>query len=145
MLGDRRAAKRASATSLDELEESATNDDAEKSVEAMLVALEAVLTEPRETVEALTVSALQRAPAASHRTDVTAESFYQAHKNMAVTTREHARKKQPDFLEGMELFQEVYADDLPVECYVWTPDGHDENTQGVEILLHGERIRGNSQ
>ena len=111
----------------------------------MLVARDAVLTETRETVEALTVSALQQAPAASHRADVTAESFYQAHKDMAVTTREHARKKQPDFLEGMELYDEVHADDLPVERYVWKLDGHDENTQGVEIVLHGERIRGNSQ
>ena len=50
------------------------NDDAEKSAEAMLVAVEAVLTETRETVEALTVSALQQAHAASHRAHVTAEA-----------------------------------------------------------------------
>ena len=51
MLVERRAAKRASATPLDdELEESAMNDDAETSAEAMLVAVEAVLTETCETV-----------------------------------------------------------------------------------------------
>ena len=51
------------------------NDDAEKSVGAMLVAVEAVLTETRETVEALTVSVLQQAHPASHRATMTAESF----------------------------------------------------------------------
>ena len=54
---ERRAAKRASATPMDELEESATN--AEVSAEAMMIAAEAVLTETRETIGALTVSALQ--------------------------------------------------------------------------------------
>ena len=47
------------------------NDDAEKHAEAMLVAVEAVLTETRQTIEALRVSALQQAHAASHRADVT--------------------------------------------------------------------------
>ena len=82
MLEERRAAKRASATPLDELEESAVSDDAKTSAETMLVAVEAVLTETRETVGALRVSALQQAHAASHRAHVTAESFLQAHKNM---------------------------------------------------------------
>ena len=54
MLEERRAAKRASATPIDELEESATS-----AAEAMMVAAEAALTETRETIEALTVSALQ--------------------------------------------------------------------------------------
>ena len=58
---ERRAAKRASATPLNELEESAMSDGAEKSAEAMMVAAEGVLTETRETSEALTVSALQQA------------------------------------------------------------------------------------
>ena len=74
------------------------NDDAEKSSEAMLAAVEAVLTETRQTVEALTVSALQQAHAASHRADLKAESSFQAHKDMTVTTKERARKKQLDFL-----------------------------------------------
>ena len=56
MLEELRAMKRASATPMDELKESATN--AEVSADAMLVAAEAVLTETRETIEALTVSAL---------------------------------------------------------------------------------------
>ena len=86
---------------MDELEESATND-AEKSAEAMLVAVEAVLTETGESVEALTVSALQQAHAASHAADVTAECFFQAHRDMTITSKEQARKKQVDFLESME-------------------------------------------
>ena len=48
MLEERRATKRASATPLVESEESAMNDDAEKSAEAILAAVEAVLTETRE-------------------------------------------------------------------------------------------------
>ena len=70
---DRRAAKRASATPMDELEESAMN--AEMSGEAMMVAAEAVLTETRETIEALAVSALQQVHEMSHRAETTAESF----------------------------------------------------------------------
>ena len=89
MLEERRAAKRASATPMDELEASATN--AEISAEAMMVAPEAVLTETRETIEAVTVSALQQAHAMSHRAETTAESFFQAHKDMTVTTKELAR------------------------------------------------------
>ena len=52
VLEERRAAKRASATPMDELEESATN--AEVSAESLMIAAEAVLTETRETMEALT-------------------------------------------------------------------------------------------
>ena len=89
LLDERRAAKRASATPMDELE-------------PMMVAAEAVLTETRETVEALTVSALQQAHAMSHRAETTAESFFQAHKDMTVTTKEQTRKKQLDFLESMK-------------------------------------------
>ena len=66
MLEERRAAKRAPASPMDELEESATN--AEVSAEAMMVAAEAV--------EALTVSALQQAHVMSHRPEPTAESFF---------------------------------------------------------------------
>ena len=90
MLEKRRAAKRASATPMDELEESATN--AEMSAEAMMVAAETVLTETRETIEALTVSALQQAHEMSHRPETTAESFFQAHKEMTVTSMEQARQ-----------------------------------------------------
>ena len=42
---------------LDELEESATNT--EVTAESLMIAAEAVLTETRETIEALKVSALQ--------------------------------------------------------------------------------------
>ena len=69
LLEERRAAKKASAT----LEEGDT----------MLVAAEAVLTETRETYEALTVSALQ-----------------QAHVTRTVTSKEQACQKQLDFLES---------------------------------------------
>ena len=73
MLEERRAAKQVSATPMDELKESATN--AEVSAEAMMIAAEAVLTETRETIVALTVSVLQQAHEMSHRSETTAESF----------------------------------------------------------------------
>ena len=79
VLEERRAAKKASATP--------------EEMGPMLVAAEAVLTETREAVEALTVSALQRAHEMSHRGEVTAESFYQAHKDMTVTSKEQARQE----------------------------------------------------
>ena len=97
LLEERRAAKRASAIS-DEME-------------TMLVAAEAVLTETRETVEALTVSAHQQAHAMSHHAETTAESFFKAHKDMTVTTKEHDRKKQLDFFEEVKVYEEVYVDD----------------------------------
>ena len=48
-----------------------------------------------------------------HRPETTAENFFQAHKDMTVTTKEQAREKQLDFLESMKVYEEVYADDLP--------------------------------
>ena len=60
---------------MDELEECAMN--AEKSAEAMMVATDAVLTETRETIEPLTISALQQAHELSDRPETTAESFFQ--------------------------------------------------------------------
>ena len=71
---ERWAAKRATATPMDVLEESATN--AEVSAEAMMIAADAVLTETRETIEALTVSALQQAHERSHLPETMAESFF---------------------------------------------------------------------
>ena len=62
VLGERRAAKRASATPMDELE-------------TMMVAAEAVLTGTREPIETLTASALQQAHAMGHRAETTAESL----------------------------------------------------------------------
>ena len=116
VLEEQRAAKQASATPMDELEESATN--AEVSVESMMIAAEAVLTETRETIEALTVSALQQAHEMSHRPETTAESLFQAHKDMTVTSKEQARQKQFDFLESMKVFEEVYEDELPAGTHI---------------------------
>ena len=101
----------------------------------MLVAAEPVLTETRETVEALTVSALQQAHAMSHRAETTAESSFQDHKDMTVTTKEKARKQQLDFLESMKVYEEVYVDDLLCwnTRHVWSLGGHDENTHGMEV------------
>ena len=62
----------------------------------MMVAAEALLTETRETIEALTVSALQQAHEMSHRLETTAESFFQAHKDMTVTSKEQARSPEND-------------------------------------------------
>ena len=94
------------------------NDGAEKSAEAMMVAAEAVLTEKREIIEALTVSALQQAHEMSHRPETTAESFFQAHRDMTVTSKEQARQKQLDFSESMKVFEEVYEDELPAGTHV---------------------------
>ena len=116
MLEERRAAKRQSATPMDELEESATN--AEVTAESLMVAAEAVLTETRETIEALTVSALQQAHEMSHRPQMTAKSFFQAHKDMTVTSKEQARQKQLDYLESMKVFEEVYEDELLAGTHV---------------------------
>ena len=96
--------------------ESATS--AEVSAESMMIAAEAVLTETRETIEALTVSALQQAHEMSHRLETRAESFFRAHKDMTVTSKEQARQKQLDFLESMKVFEEVYEDELPAGTHV---------------------------
>ena len=101
---------------MDELEESATN--AEVTAESLMIAAEAVLTETRETIEALTVSALRQAHEMSHRFEMTAESFFQAHKDMTVTSKERARQKQLDFLESMKVFEELYEDELPAGTHV---------------------------
>ena len=106
---------------MDELEESATN--AEVSTESMMVATEAVLTRTRETIEALRVSALQQAHEMSHRPETTAESFFQAHKDMTVTFKEQARQKQLDLLESMKGFEDVYEDELPAGTHVMSGAG----------------------
>ena len=116
MLEERRAAKRASATPMDELKESATH--AEITAEAMLVAAEAAVTETRETIEALTVSGLQQAHEMSYHAETTAESFFQAHNDMTVTSKEQTRQKKLDFLESMKVYEEVYEDDLPAGTHV---------------------------
>ena len=120
------------------------NNNAEKSAGAMLVAVETVLTETRERVEALTVSVLQQAYAASHRANMTAESVVQAQQDMTVTTKEQARKKQLDFPDSMNVYEKVCTDELPAATHVtsgrWV--GHDENTNVVEVQVHSERLRG---
>ena len=144
---ERRAANRASATSLNELEESAMHDGAEKSAEAMMVAAEAVLTETRETIEALTVSALPQAHEMSHRPETTAESFFQTHKDMTVTPKEQARQKELDFFREHESLRRGVRG--RVACWntrhVWSIGGHDENPNNVEIQVHCERLRRTSQ
>ena len=114
VLEERRAAKRQSATPMDELKESATN--AEVTAESMMIAAEAVLTETRETIEALTASALQQAHEMCHHPEMTAESFFQAHRDM--TVKEQTRQKQLDFLESIKVFEEVYEDELPAGTHV---------------------------
>ena len=92
--------------------------NAEVTAESLMIAAEAVLTETGETIEALTVSTLQQAHEMSHRPEMTAESFFQAHKDMTVTSKEQARQKQLDFLESMKVFEEVYEDELPAGTHV---------------------------
>ena len=105
VLEERRAAKPACASPMDELEESATN--AGVTSESLMIAAEAVLTESRETIVALTVSALQQTHEMSHRLETTEESFFQVHNDMTMTSKEQARQKQLVFLESMKVFEEV--------------------------------------
>ena len=109
---------------------------------------QAVLTENRETVEALTVSALQQAHAMSHRAETTAESFFHAHKDMTVTSKVQARKKQLDFLESMKVHEEVYVDDLPAGTHVmsgrWV-DTMKKTPNSLEVQVHRERLRRTSE
>ena len=101
-----------------------------------MIAAEAVLTETRETIEALTVSALQQAHEMSHRPETTAESVFQVHKDMTVTSKEQARQKQLDFLESMKFFEEVYEHEFACRNtrHVWPLGRHDENSDNVEVL-----------
>ena len=116
------------------------SDGAEKSAEAMMVAAEGVLTETRETSEALTVSALQQAQRQR-------KVSFQAHKDMTVTSKEQARQQQLDFLETMRVFEEVYEDELPAGTHVmsgrWV--GTMKTPNSVEIQVHCERLRRTSQ
>ena len=146
VLEGRRVLKRASATTMDELEESPTN--AEVTAESLMIAAESVLTETLETIEALSVSALQQAHEMSHRPETTAESFFQAHKDITVTSKEQARQKQLDFPESMKVFEEVYEDELLAGTHVMSGRWllHDEKiSDNVEIEVHCERIRRTSQ
>ena len=137
---ERRAAKRASATPMDELEESATNADV--TAGSLMIAAEVVLTETRETVEALTVSALQQAHEMSHRPDTTAESFFpssQGHDSdvQGASSSETARCSG----EHESLRRGVRG---RVACWntrnVWSLGGHDEISGNVEIQVHCERL-----
>ena len=129
---------------MDELEESATNVDV--SVESLMIAAEAVLTETRETVEALTVSALQQAHEMSHRPETTAESFFQAHMDMTVTSKEQIRQKQLDFLEHESLRRDVRGRVAWWNTrHVWPMGRHDVNFNNVEIQVHCDRLRRTSQ
>ena len=125
---------------MDELEESATN--AEVSAESLMIAAEAVLTETRETIEALTVLALQQAHEMSHRFETTAESFFQAHKDMTVTSKEQARQKQLDFLGEHESLRRGVRE--RVACWntrhVRPLGRHDEKSNIVKIQVHCERF-----
>ena len=145
VLEERRAAKRESATPMDELEESATN--AEVTAESLMIAAEAVLTETPETIEALTVSALQQAHEMSHRPETTTESFFQAHKDMTVTCKEQARQKTARFPGVHESLRRGVRG--RVACWntrhVRPLGRHDENSDNVEIQVHCERLWRTSQ
>ena len=54
----------------------------------------------------------------SHRPETTTESFFQAHNDMTVTSKEQARQKQLDFLESMKVFEELYEDELLAGTHV---------------------------
>ena len=131
---------------MDELEESATN--AEESAESMMIAAEAVLTETRETIEALTVSTLQQAHEMSHLLRQRRKISSQAHKDMTVTSKEQTREKQLDFLESMKVFEEVYEDELPAGTHLMSSrwvDTMKTPTVWRSKYTHCERLRRTSQ
>ena len=77
----------------------------------------------------------------SHHLETTAESFFQAHKDMTVTSKEQTRQKKLDFLESMKVFEEVCEDELPAGTHVMSGLGrHGENSDIVEIQVHRERL-----
>ena len=92
--------------------------NAEVTAESLMIAAEAVLTETHETIEALTVSALQQAHEMSPCPETTAESFLKAQKDMTVMSKEQARQKQLDFSESMKVFEEVHKDELLAVTHV---------------------------
>ena len=53
----------------------------------------------------------------SHRPETT-KKFFQAHKDMTVTSKEQPRQNQLDPLESMKVFEEVYEDELPAGTHV---------------------------
>ena len=69
-----------------------------------------------------------------HRLETTAESFFQAHKDMTVTSKEQARQKQLYFFESMKVFEEVYEDELPAGTHVMSGRRVDtmKNSNNVE-------------
>ena len=72
----------------------------------------------------------------SDRPEMTAESFFQAHKDMTVTSKEQARQKLLDFLERMKVFEEVYEDELPAETHVMS--GRWVDTMKIPTLWKSE-------
>ena len=81
----------------------------------------------------------------SHRHETTAESFFQAHKDMTVTSKEQAPQKQLDLLESMKVFEEVYEDELLAGTHVMSGRWVDKNANSLEIQVHCERLRRTSQ
>ena len=114
---------------MDELE-SARN--AEVTAESLMIAAEAVLTETRETIEALTVSALQQAHEMSHRPETTVASFFVQGASSSKTAR---------FLGKHESLRRGVRG--RVACWntrhVRPLGRHDENSDNVEIQVHCER------
>ena len=140
VLEERRAAKRASATPMDELEESATNAE-------VSAAAEAVLTETRETIEAPTVSALRQAHEMSHRPETTAQKFLPSSQGHDSDVQRASSSETARFLGEHESLRRgvrgrvAYWDTRHVR-----PLGrHDENYNIVEIQVHCERLRRTSQ
>ena len=66
---------------------------------------------------------------------------------MTVTTKEQARKKQLEFLESMQVYEEVYVDDLPSGSRVMSGRWVDamKNSNSLEIQVHSERLRRTSE
>ena len=115
----------------------------------MLVSAETILTETRETVEALTMSALQQAHEMSHRAKTTVENFFQAHRKMTVTvtSQEQTSSETARFPGEHESLRRGVRGRFTCwnKRHVWSLGGHDENANNMEIQIHRETFRRTSE
>ena len=111
---ERRETKRASATSVQGLEEPMETEKGVSCSEAALtVAAEAVLAETRETLDALIVSALQQTHVITHQTDTTAQGFFQVHKDKMTTTTSKDSRNSTTLCRAWRFMRRRVADDVP--------------------------------
>ena len=72
---------------------------------------------------------------------MTAESFFQAHKDVTETIKEQALKEQLDFRDSMKVYEEVCADELVAGTHVMSGRWVDTmNTPTVRRSKHTAKV-----